>query len=236
MVTANYLGSMVRRKRSASMPRKRTTRKAKKARKVAAAQAPGRSMMVHKFSRYVEGSHTTNLVIVAPATGAGFARTFALSDVNSHSEFTTLYDQYRLTGVMCYVQLLNNPDSTYYLQSGTAGNASNFYPRIWWSEDRDDSTTPTLDELKQRQGAKSGILQPNKMMKIWTKPSILIQTWGASAITTGYEPRFSWIDMANPSVQHFGMKFFVDFQGLTSVTNYLVRFDYKYFFECKQPR
>lgn len=224
-------GAPMSRKRAAS--KKRSSRPAKKAR--SAQSMNSLSGMVHKFSRYVSNDFVTNLVVASGSTGAGFGRTFSLSDVGSFAEFTSLYDQYRITGVVCYVQLLNNPDAERYLNQSANSNAANFYPRLWWSIDRDSAATPTLSEIKERMGSKSTILEPNKMVKIFLKPNLLIQTYG-TAITTGYEPKFSWVDLANSNVIHYGMKFFVDFQGLTSTVNYAVRFDYKYMFECKQPR
>ena len=70
------------------------------------------------------------------------------------------------------------------------------------------------------------------------RPAILAQTY-RTAVTTGYAPKFNtFIDMTNTDVPHYGLKYSVDFNGITAVAASLWQFriDKQYFFTCKDVR
>lgn len=208
-------------------------KKVPKKRKTAAINKSLSSQKMYTFSRYVTADNQDVLDIQAGQFSAGLAKAFALNNVVNVSDFQNLFDQYKIIKVVCYFKLQTNPDAVAPLNSTTGVTAANFYPKLWYIQNDDDLTALNLDQIKQRQGVKCQVLEPNKMISFVIKPRILIQTY-SSSISTGYAPKYGMlIDMANPGVPHYGMKcvFEADY---TPVTNaFRMRVDYKYVFACR---
>ena len=80
------------------------------------------SLNVHKFSRY-----STAATVECAGTEARDKFEFKFADVLNYSEFTNLFDQYKIRkGVVC-LQLMTNPDSTYALNvGGSVGQMANW--------------------------------------------------------------------------------------------------------------
>lgn len=191
--------------------------------------------MVHAFQRWA--TIESSSVIVLATAEQGLGKEFRLNDLQSYTDFTNLYDQYMITGVLCEIQLLSNPDAQGKI-AGTAATAANFYPRVWYCSDPDDAGTPTLAEMKQRQRVKHSVLKPNSIIKFFIKPAVLAQTY-SSAITTGYAPKWAqWVDISNPGVPHYGLKALFDTSGVSLPVDqqFVVRVDYKYYLKCRLPR
>ena len=60
-------------------------------------------------------------------------------------------------------------------------NGENFYPKLWYIEDSDDSGTLTLSQLRERQGVKCLVLKPNVELKFFVRPKVLVQTYWTSS-------------------------------------------------------
>lgn len=197
------------------------------------------SRNMHKFTRWINASETIN----ATANEYQGAASWTFSQIVNPSEFTTLYDRYKITHIQLRVQLMNNPSSTeplnqYGTGSGFAYQPSNFYPKFWYCPDYDDSTAEALDELKQRAKTKCLVLRPNHMYKINIKPAVNIQTY-RTAVSTGYAPAWNqWIDAAQTDVPHYGLKYVIDNLGLNPNDAFptQVRIDTKVWFTMKDVR
>jgi hypothetical protein len=138
--------------------------------------------------------------------------------------------------VVLKVQLVNNPDAVYEINSGTTLNCDTIYPRLWYAPDYNDDTNISLDNMKELGGVKSQILQPNTSITIVIKPAILGQTY-CTTTTTGYAPKWNtWIDCANHDVPHYGIKMAIDHQGYTLVSPYKIHIEPKYYISCKDTR
>lgn len=159
---------------------------------------------------------------------------FKLSDLYTYSEFTSLFDKYKLTRAIVMIQMISNPNATW--QTNTGGgvnNTNNFYPRMWYIADHDDSATTTIAAIKERVGVKSCVMQPNKIKKISVKPACAVQLY-RTATTTGYGPKFNqYIDMAQSDVPHYGLKCVFDPMGLDPAGTYSFRYEWKLYFTCK---
>jgi len=202
----------------------------------------GFSLNTHSFSRYTAA---TNSVIDSTELDVGYE--FKFSDMVAFSEFSNLFDRYKIDRVVQTFQLVNNPDATYALNVlGTANtnaatsyvNSTNFYPKMWYIHDYDDSNAESIGTLKERVGVKCRILQPNKVIKISTKPAIAIQTY-KTALTAGYGPKWGqYIDMQTTDVPHYGLKvaFDTNAQDPTDTAPFRVRVETKYYFTCKDVR
>lgn len=196
---------------------------------------------LHKFSRWCtngnnpEGSFTADCTTVS--TSINPVAKFAY--LANYTEFTNLYDQYKITRVVYHVQLINNPDAGNIVNSTTAGNnSSNWFPKLWYVRDYDDNTSMTLDEMRQYSKSKCITLRPNQTYKIAVKPAVLLQAYD-TAISSAYIPKWNqWVDAANSATPHYGIKFLVDTFNIdpSDTAPFKVRFDVKYYFLCKTPR
>lgn len=191
------------------------------------------SLNVHRFRRYTASS---TISCVAGVGTQPTAFQFKLSDVINAGEFTTLFDRYRLDRVVIKFQLISNPDAASLPNVGGGGNASNFYPKMWYINDYDDANTETISQLQERANTKCCILKPNMIKTITLVPAIASQVF-STAVTAGYAPKFrQYLDIAYPDVPHYGLKTLIDFLGLSNFSAYSVRVDKQYYFTCKDVR
>lgn len=207
----------------------------------------------YTFSRWLIQQNVVNMAVVggtytgassilscgASVTEVNVGQNYTLDSLPNVSEFTTLFDQYKIRKVICQIKMLNVPENTYAAMSNNA-NYGNFYPTIWWVNDKDDSGPYTLAQIKEVQGVRHRVLRPNSELNMVCSPSILGQLYRTS-ITTGYKPQKGWIDIGQTNVPHYANKFVIDLEGLnTSVLDplFLPRFkiNYRMFFECKGVR
>lgn len=225
------LQALVKRRLALNINRRRMARK-----RVARSRVfPSRD--VHSFKRWA----ATNTVLGSTTStdGKGFAETFTMNKLPSYTEFDTLYDRYMLTTVVVRVQLISNPDANSWMGGNVTSNAQNWYPKFWYYPDYDDDTAPTsFDEVKQISKVKHFVLRPNKEYKIVIRPAINMQTYRTST-TTGYAPKWNqWIDIAQTDVPHFGLKYWIDNNGIDPADSMpvTVRLERLYYFKCKDVR
>lgn len=132
-----------------------------------------------------------------PASGvaAGAAINFSLSQLPNVTEFTGLYDQYKIKAVKCTLI----PRHTEVLAGTT-----NLQGNMWSVLDYDDSNVPSnLDELLQYQNIKR-----TRMNQTHTR---YFRPMTRTILSTGYSPkRNQWIDCSDTTVEHRGVKFWFD--------------------------
>lgn len=224
------LQALVKRRLALNINRRRMARKRVNRSRI----NPSRN--VHAFRRWAQ----SNTVLAGTGSaGAGYAEAFTFNQLPNYTEFDTLYDRYMLTTIILKVQMIANPESSYYPASTTLANAMNWYPKFWYYPDYDDNTAPSsLDEVKQHAKAKHFVLQPNKEFTIVIKPAVNIQTYRTST-TTGYSPKWKqWIDIAQVDVPHFGVKYFIDTNEIDPIDTQRpnIRIERLFYFKCKDVR
>lgn len=195
------------------------------------------TLNTHRFSRF-SAAYTVEMT----GTEQPLSFEFALSNLYSYSEFTSLFDKYRLDRAVVYIQLVNNPNTSLVtnVTGGTNVNAAtsyvnsnNFYPKMWYIADHDDSATTTIAAIKERVGVKCCVLKPNVVKKISIKPACSVQLYRTTT-TTGYGPKYGqFIDMAQADVPHYGLKCVFDPLGLDPQGTYSFRYEWKLYFTCK---
>lgn len=161
---------------------------------------------------------------------AGEIRT-SFSQLVQHTDFTALFDQYRINKVTLTVQMINNPDANNYINAqGVAPpvNTTNWYPKLWYIFDADGGSDETISSIKERQGVKCRILMPNKTIKISWRPMCRVLTY-STATSTGYSPKNIKVDMTDTNVEHFGLKYVFD----ANQTDTLDAAPFKFVFETK---
>jgi len=202
----------------------RRGRKARRTRMKVKYSRVGRQLAVHKFCRM----QATPFSITGNAAynPYGYGQTFSLDQLVNNSEFTALFDFYRITHVQVKFFFEHDP--------GAQSAAAAFWPKLYTVIDHDDSNAmTTLNEAREHGRCQVRVLNPNRPTIINIKPSCLTEVY-RSAITTSYIPKYrQWIDMAAPNVPHYGLKFMVD--NFTN-TNYSLRQEVKMWFECKDTR
>lgn len=188
----------------------------------------------HNYSRYA--LRTANLELSALTLDRG--EKFSFDQLINYSEFASLYDRYRITRVVVYLQLVTNPDSNSYTNQTSTSQQANWYPKVWYVPDYDDTVTPSLEILKQYTNVKCKVLQPNKRIRISLRPANLMEAYKTDT-TTGVCPKWNqWIDMSHVDVPYYGLKYCFDANGLTVGTTYpfKISIEQKYYFTCKGVR
>lgn len=209
---------MPKRSRSRSVSRGRPTRRARGSYALSAARAMRprprlnrvRAQGTHNFSRHCAQQELT-------INGTHLSRMYEImfSDMIQSSDFTTLFDMYRITKVTYRFQLVNVPEAYLYINSANtsaAVNANNFYPKVWYVTDYDGGATETLNSIRERQGVKCRILRPNKEIRISFVPKCRVLTY-KTAGAEGYAPRNIKIDMNDTDVPHYGLACVFDTNG-----------------------
>jgi len=135
--------------------------------------------------------------ISKPTTPFGGSMVFKLSDIPSYTDFTALFDAYKLTGVS--VKFI--PRQT---ENATASDPGLFY----YYPDYDDDTTPdSLDTVLQYQGVRSK--RPiGRPFKIFIRPRHLTMVYDTAATTAYKQGRGGFMDAAYDDVPHYGIKYF----------------------------
>lgn len=166
--------------------------------------------------------------------GVFLARFYEVSfaDMVQHTDFTSLFDQYRITKVVFTIQMINNPDA-YKQLNAVNDNVNNWFPKLWYIVDHDGGSTETIATMKERQGVKCRILRPNKTIKIAFRPTCRTLTY-STATSTGYAPKNIKIDMSDPNVEHYGLHCVFDSNGMDPLDAFPYNFiiERKLYFTC----
>lgn len=215
------------------MPLKRTYRRKprrtfrkRRSRKMVMYKRP--RQQIFSFKRSVDASNWS-LDATSQVFYKGFA--FSLSDVPNVTEFTSLFDQYRILAV----KVTFYPEFTQFQPPATTGwPASEFYSVI----DYDDAGLPTsLDELNQFSTVKRQYF--SRPITRYFKPQIICKGVLTSTSTNdGYflVGRKRWLDMATPQISYLGLKCAISFNSGVARPASIVRVRYIYYFQCKNVR
>lgn len=146
----------------------------------------------------------------------------ALNQLVNSSDFTQLYEQFRIT--YCVIKFFLTIDPS----AQSAGTAN--YPRLYWCRDTNDSVPLTENEMYERADMRSAILKPDRPVIMKFKPNVLAVNY-LSGVTSAYTAKWNeWIDTANAAVPYYGCKWNID--NFTN-TNYRLHIDQTFYFQCK---
>lgn len=161
------------------------------------------------------------LDIIYDATGGiwyntkGQTRTFQLSDVPSYTEFTSLFDSYRIKGVKYqFVPVFNEAS----VQPTTFATPSDRYglPMINYVIDQDGPLlAPTSEnQLLEYATCKRMILDKQKSIYI-RNPRVEIAVGTGVTATAAEGKAGQWIDCSAPNVEHYGLKYWIPEENLS---------------------
>lgn len=170
-----------------------------------------------RYSREIPVS--SNLTIPSGSTFSTYGYYFDLTGwLPNSTEFTVLFDQYRLRSVIFKMRLVSPPEAN------NTPVTLQYYPDVIVAADHDDVTAPsTVDELRQFGTAKCGILKPNYWFKYKVRPTPLTVMYH-NGVTNGYgiTRNKQWLDLAYPLVRYYGLKIALDCTSLGTLANTLV--------------
>lgn len=127
-----------------------------------------------------------------------FSMTFTLSQLASYTEFTNLFDSYKINGVKVLVRSFANTD----------GALSFPMPWIECWNDHDNSVLPTVALSREIMGVKHKYFSSSKnVISMYVKPKPIIESTGTTTSISAITPKYSqWIDCADSDIQHYGIK------------------------------
>lgn len=167
--------------------------------------------LVHFFTR-----KSTLTPITVPNTSVtgykGGGLQWQLSDVPNASEFTALYDQFKILKIKTYIVMRANVNSL----NDSAGNNNIGMPNIICAEDLDDVTAPSdnlagYQVVQQYARSKAMSFTPEKrVFRFTVVPAVSTQIF-ESGVSTAYSPkRLQWISTNDPTTPHYGMKYVIE--------------------------
>jgi len=173
---------------------------------------------------------------VAGLSSNALSITFSLAQVEGYTDFTGLYDQYRIRAVKC----LFTPLSVVSTILQTSGAPQIQIPTLMTAIDYDDDTAPsTASVIRQYQTCHTHhYSELNKPHVRYFTPACLAQMY-ESVSATAYSPKFGqWIDMTDSATPHYGLKCLISTPSIaTSVDlNCGYQIEVCYYLEFKNTR
>lgn len=191
---------------------------------------------VHMFKRIVSlGTYTASNTPLGGSSAVQKGFSFQLSDLPNVSEYSSLFDQFKITGVKLRIV----PKVGMTTQGSSTGTVATVgYGQVVTAIDYDDAAAPiSKDSLLEYGSAK--YTSVSRIHTRYIKPKVLNAVW-VNIASTGYSPvRAPWIDQANTNLPHYGIKMWIDPpENSNGTTNSSVAYDVyaTYYFMCKNTR
>lgn len=143
-------------------------------------------------------------VPAGPSPELGVAFTFKLSDLPQNVTFSKLFDSYRINKILIKAMPLTNSSVTI-----------NPNYKVLSAIDLDDAATPTTLSIMERSNVRINLIssggKTNQILKWSIRPRYLTQLF-ETTVSTGYGQgsRSQWLDCADPTIPHFGLKVVFD--------------------------
>jgi len=152
-------------------------------------------------------------------TETKLAYSFKLNDLPGYTEFTGMYDFYRITKV----KVTYLPEQTDFISTGNV-NSSDHIPLITVVDNNDASVPASVDELREYQDHKvRSIIRPFK------------ETFQVAFQDATSSERDGWIATTNATQPYFGFKVAAPPTAATT-TAFSAWFECTYYVEFKQPK
>jgi hypothetical protein len=157
------------------------------------------------------------------AADTGFAFPFNLTQVPGSSDFTNLFDRYRINKIDVTFTLVVTPNTV--------------FPVLNIFMDDDDATIPTTKaSVMERQAVQRAPFSVTRQtVSVSFEPRWVQSRTTLAGTTANLAPRKTWIDMATPGVPHFGIKGWTDYYS-SGNGGMLINVAGKMHFECASVR
>jgi len=185
---------------------------------------------VFKFKRRVTTFLTISMNgVLTRSTGA---LSFKLSDLPQYTEFTALFDRYRITGVKLQIM----PRICMQTPAGAQVAATAYSPSIFHTIDYDDATTPS-DYTALAQYDQCKVQWEYKPFKVWLKPRAAQAQYASGAFTSyGNSDPKQWMDVASPDIVYYGWKWATNDYSASMNGNQYWDVHSTYYLEFMNPR
>lgn len=133
-----------------------------------------------------------------------FSMTFAFNQLVNSTEFSTVFDSYKLRKVKATLQCSNNISGI----ASTVGGQIGYMPYLEYSHDYDDGVAPNASTFRERMGIKTRYFNAttgNITMSVYPKCAPVVSS---SIGTTNSLPsdKGTWLNMTDRAVPHYGIK------------------------------
>lgn len=173
------------------------------------------------FTRYLSQNQYGYLTANS-LTDTGYGLRFTLSDVVNYTEFTALYDMYKINAI----KLSFLPQVTQNISLTGVQNPAG-YARLYSAIDRTDSSAPTTtNQIKEYASCKwTPLLKPHT--RYIPKPAIL----DASGFSIN-----TWVSCASPLTVFYGLKVAIEAMGSSVITTMSYSIDAKFYLSFKNVK
>lgn len=162
--------------------------------------------------------------------------TTTTSAVPNYTEFTALFDRYRITNVRMRFHYSNNVAAA---SAATGTLTAVALPVMQIATDYDDALPPVnTGELMQRQTTKYWTLDSNGPKTYSVRPQVAVPVDNAGVSSSRSLGANLWIDAGSPNTDYFGVKLWMESQS-NSGNNLMLGFIWVYVtydLEFKDPR
>jgi len=144
---------------------------------------------------------------------------FTLSGATGYTEFVALFDSYRIG----YVKVQFKP--VYNMQ--TISSVSNIVtPNLYSAIDLDDNTAVAISVLEEYGTSKTTNFDKEQVRTL--TPRAAMAVYSGAFTSFAMVPKDGWIDVASPTVQHYGIKYGIEAGavGQTQLQSWKVIFTY----------
>lgn len=155
----------------------------------------------------------------------GWSHDFRLINMSGSTEFTQLFDKYKITGIKYKIMYQCN-------DAQVAG--SQVLPIIHYCVDSDDTTTPSnLGSVQERANTKVKVLGNTQTVSFFVRPKVAATLY-QSAISSGYEVRKApFINSSYPSIPHYGVKIWLNNVYMVTANNTAFTIEPTYYLALK---
>ena len=131
----------------------------------------------------------------------GMSYNAQLAQAVEYTDFTALFDRYKITGVKLRILYQNNMGDP----------NSHALPAITTAWDGDDAGVPSnKEDVTRKLFSRTKVLNANKPMSVYFRPRITKAVYQAGLTTAYTSERTCYLDCNNATIEHYGYKFWVE--------------------------
>jgi len=172
-----------------------------------------KSKALHNFTRRVD----LGTIVASTTVDISGAFAFKLSDLNNYTEYTSLFDQYRILQI--------NIDFEWIL-GANSGNSP-----LYIALDYDDNTVPTSALTLYEYDTVSTHV-PGATATRNINPHIAVALYGGAFTAFGNSTGRHWVDAASPGVFYYGVKYSIP-AATNNTTTPCYRVTARYVVQCR---
>lgn len=158
----------------------------------------------------------------------GWSHNFRLQNVLAPTDFTNLYDRYKIVGVKYRI---------FYHQNQAQVQGAQMLPLMHFSLDSDDSTAPgSLSAVSAKGDCKTKVLGNQQYIQMYIRPKVAGSLY-QSGVTAAYDVEKSkWINSTYPAVEHYGIKTWLNNVYMAVGVNTAISIEPVYYIACKDSQ